>query len=136
MRSQRVASFFLFCSAAFAFTGCAERLVEVSGTVTVDGKAVQDGAITFIPVDGTTSGTAGSPIKDGQYAFKSHVGRMKVAISASKQVGTKPLYGPGSKERPIFEPLLSRKYSDQNDTVLEYDVTPGPNRKDWILKSD
>jgi hypothetical protein len=124
-----------FSVALLILAGCGDGMVEVKGTVNVDGAPVQDGAIAFFPADGKGQ-TSGGPIMNGQYAFKSSVGKMKVTINASRQVGTRKLYDtPDSKEIPIMEPLLGKKFSDREATTLEYEVTPGSNQKDWDIKT-
>src|SRR5437660_1614514 len=47
-------------------SGCGDKRVPVKGTVTLDGKPVAEGSITFQPADGVGPGTGGK-IKDGHY---------------------------------------------------------------------
>lgn len=120
----------------FLFAGCGDGLYEVSGTVNVNGKPVEQGMITFYPADGQGQ-PAGDAIKNGQYKLKAKAGLMKVAITASKQTGTKKLYDtPGSKERPIYSQWLPAKYADPAKTELQYEVKAGPSQKDWSLTVD
>lgn len=118
--------------ALLALVGCGGEPM-VSGTVTVDGKPLPEGSITFIPVDGKAP-TAGSSIKDGQYSVKAPVGPMKVSISAPKVVGKKKLYPtPDSPTMPITVQALPAKYNDK--TELQLDVKPGVNQKNFDLQS-
>ncbi|MBA4190200.1 MAG: hypothetical protein C0467_19620 [Planctomycetaceae bacterium] len=116
-------------------TGCGgggSDLGDLSGAVTYDGKPVEDGAISFIPVDGK-SPTAGGTIKDGKYtATKVPVGATKVSITAVKVIGKKKAYDtPDSPEIPITEPLVPAKYNQT--TELRYDVKGGVQTKDFQL---
>jgi len=116
--------------------GCGgSKVAEVTGTVTIDGKPVEKGAITFTPVNASTGGTGGAEITDGRYrATKVPVGKMKVSISATKVVGQKKVYDtPNSPVRPITAEALPERYNER--TELELDVKPGANSKDWELTS-
>ena len=118
---------------ALLIAGCdASKFAEVSGTVTVDGKPVSAGSITFLPVDGLTP-TAGGQIKDGKYSVKVPVGPMKVTISAPKAIGKKKLYAtPDSPEGTLYAEALPERYNEKTELTL--DVKSGSNDKDWELK--
>lgn len=117
-----------------ALAGCGDGSTgEVNGSVKVDGQPVEEGAITFIPVDGKTT-TAGGSIKSGHYSAKVPVGVMKVEIRKPKITGYKKLYPtPDSQTRPVTEESLPAKYNEK--TQLQLDVKPGANTKDWELQS-
>lgn len=113
-------------------SGCGDGAAEVRGKITYDGKAIEAGAIQFVPVDGK-SRTAGSVITNGEYSARVPIGLMKVSISGSKTVGTKKLYNtPNSPEMPLKVEALPEKYNQ--DTTLEYEVKPGENNKDFVLE--
>jgi hypothetical protein len=117
-----------------ALTGCdsGPPTGEVKGTVKVDGKLVEEGAIGFSPVDGKTA-TAGGMIKDGQYAVKVPVGLMKVSISMPKVVGHKKIYPtPNSPTMPVTVEGLPARYNEK--TELQFEVKAGLNEKDYDLK--
>jgi hypothetical protein len=122
--------------ATFLFiAGCGDNsgLIEVKGTVTLDGTPLEKGAISFTPVDKKTR-TAGANIVAGSYSTQVPVGTMKVSISAPKVVGKKPLYDrPGSRERDVIEELVPAKYNEESDLRLE--VKPGGMEKNWDLRS-
>jgi hypothetical protein len=118
-----------------ALAGCGDNsgLVEVKGTVTLDGAPLEKGAISFTPVDRKTR-TAGANIVAGSYSAQVPVGTMKVAISAGKVVGKKPLYDrPGSRERDVIEEMVPAKYNEETELRLE--VKPGGMEKKWDLIS-
>src|SRR5262245_31539415 len=104
-------------------SGSGPRMGEVTGSVTVDGKPAESGAISFFPLDGK-SPTAGGMIKDGRYTAKVPVGNAKVEIRVPKVVGKKKLYDrPDSPEQPILQEVLPPKYNDQ--TELKFEVQSG-----------
>ena len=75
--------------------GCAEgpQRAEVSGTVKLNGRLVPDGAISFIPVEGTTGPEVGAIIRNGQYQIPRDkgviVGKNRVELRAIQKLGTK-----------------------------------------------
>jgi uncharacterized protein (TIGR03067 family) len=96
---------------------------DVEGTVTLDGKPIALGAISFFPPDGAAP-VAATPIKDGKFALKVPVGKMKVAINVSRPVDNK---------KDKFEELLPAKYN--TNSVLVFEVTAGKNVFDVVLSS-
>jgi hypothetical protein len=126
-----------FLFALVVLIGCGDNnLAVVKGSVKFDGKPIENGSIAFYPVDGK-SATAGVEIKDGQYSVQVPVGLMKVQIGGvRKVVGMKEASeGPGGKARPITAEAIPAIYSDRAKTVLDFDVKPGVNQKDWDLKT-
>ena len=135
MRGLRCAGVFVAVAALVA--GCAGEAAwgDVSGTVTYDGTPVEDGAISFIPIDGKGQGGGGT-IKDGKYtATKVSVANMKVQLSGTKVVGKKKVYDtPDSPVMSLTAEVLPPKYSDRDTTELTFEVVPGPSTKNWELK--
>jgi hypothetical protein len=133
VRSERTVRAGGVLAALLALAGCGGgKTAQVNGTVKVDGKPVESGAIMFVPVDGKTS-TAGGEIKDGRYSVQVPVGAMKVSISAPKVVGKKKVYPtPNSPEMPVTKEALPARYNEQ--TELRLDVKPGTNPKDFDLQ--
>jgi hypothetical protein len=139
MPLHRAICFVAFLAAMLALTSCGDnKTATVKGTVTFDGKPIESGSINFVPVDGTKAGTAGTTIKNGQYSLSVPIGLMRVQIGGVlKVVGRKKAYDtPESKEVPIYEESIPRKYSNQEETELEFEVKPGVNEKKWDLKSE
>jgi len=123
-----------FVAAVALTVGCSGdgQYGEVSGTVTYDGKPIEDGQIKFTSADGKGP-TAGDVIKDGKYAAKKvPVGGMRVSISGSKVTGKKKVYDtPDSPVVSITAELLPEKYNDKSD--LTFEVKSGANAKNWEL---
>ena len=68
-------------------TGCGgPPTYKVTGTVTWQGKEVEDGQITFLPEDGSLH-PATAKIVNGRYEAKVPPGRSRVEISAQRDLG-------------------------------------------------
>ena len=106
---------------------------QVTGRVTVDGANAQSGAISFTPVDGA-SPAAGGKIVEGKFSVDAPIGVSKVAIRVPKIVGEQKLYNtPDSPVMPVKAESLPKKFNDE--TKLTYEVTAGPNQKDFALST-
>jgi hypothetical protein len=119
-----------------AFLGCgpSDGLVDVTGTVKVDGQPLEKGAISFEPVDGKSQ-TAGGTISSGTFKARVPPGKMKVKISAEKVVGKRKAYDtPDSPEVPIVDEALPKRYNAATELVsevkpaakLDFDLTTKP----------
>ena len=106
---------------------------EVAGLVTVNGKPLDSGVITFLPIDSKTA-SAGGEIKEGKYSVRVPVGTMQVGISAAKIIGKKKLNDKAdSPEVPILAELLPARYNAASE--LRFEVVPGKNQGDFDLRS-
>jgi hypothetical protein len=106
---------------------------DVRGTVTLDGKALEDGTIRFTPIDGK-GGTAGGMIKDGQFAFSAPIAKHRVEISATRMTGGRTT--PADRHSDAVEAvvdLIPEKYNTQSELTL--DVKGGLNEPRFDLKS-
>lgn len=126
---------------AFSCHGCGNSVHDphvrqpVSGTVTLDGKPIVSGAITFFPSDNQAV-ASGAAIVDGKYTISKAdglpVGNYKVMISApviAKSNNSNPAEFPGYQEQ------IPQKYNTQ--TTLTCDVKPHPgNAFTFDLKSN
>jgi hypothetical protein len=126
MRSLWVAAAVLMAA------GCGGGAGEVSGTVTFDGKPIEQGSIKFTPEDGKGP-TTGDAIKDGKYSVqKVPLGPAKVSISGVKATGKKKMYDdPKADYVQTAGELLPDKYNSA--TELKYDVQPGRQTKNFDL---
>lgn len=118
-------------------TGCgrSDGLLTISGTVTLDGKPVQDGSVSLMPVDG--KGIAGGgTIINGRYTAESSPGEMAVQIYAHEQV-EKPNPTPEEVERGLHidnKQLLPPAYNQQSK--LRITVSPDNLTHNFELTSD
>lgn len=125
-------------------TGCAAKTeviptAPVKGVVTLDGKPLEDGTITFYPdVDASGSPLKGQMaqgrISQGTYEIPNPpgvtVGKNRIAISATKVTGKETLDGVEIEKR---EQYLPAKFN--SDTTLACDVQAGPNSHDFQITS-
>jgi hypothetical protein len=123
----------VFALAVCALAGCGSgKLSEVSGTITYEGKAIEQGSISFIliPVDGNGP-SGGSSIVDGKYSAKNvPVGMAKVQIRGARVTGQKQML-PDSPPVTTSEEMLPPKYHSASE--LTYDVKSGTQVKDFDL---
>ena len=121
------------------FLGCASGGLEsqVNGTVTLDGKTVGPGTITFALKDASSNPATGAIEKDGSYQLKTartaglHPGTYQVSLTVFETAQGRPgerLYGASKMITP-------EKYSSTATSGLEYEVKPGSNTINIDLSS-
>jgi hypothetical protein len=115
--------------------GCGgQGATTVTGEVTLDGKPIEDGLITFVPVDGKTPNAA-TKIKGGKYSLKATPGAMRVQINSAIVTGKRKAYDtPDSPLVDVLGERIPNRYNEQ--TTLTLDVKPGENVKNWELQGE
>jgi len=115
-------------------TGCgpvAAPLLPVSGTVVLDGVPLEDGQLTFRPVDPHAAPRAAA-IRQGRYEVRLPPGRMIVEAHAAGPSGAAETVDMGRG----FEERVPARYRGP-DSVLRIEVTEaGENRFPLVLDSD
>jgi hypothetical protein len=114
--------------------------VEISGHVTYNGKPVQSGEITFLPMDGTKSPPTAAVITNGEYRTATRgniaVGKYRVEIREfreSKNANTGiPEPAPAMIPR---EQLLPARFNVDSTMELVVGDTHQPITKDYDLKN-
>ena len=94
----------------------------VYGMVTVDGKRVENGSISFLPARGTSGPAAASLIKEGRYAFSEHDGpyggKHRVVIGVDIKNDAQPSTGvttpADAKGAPVDERFLDSQREKQS----------------------
>jgi hypothetical protein len=111
-------SFVILLLLLFSSCGDQLRLVEITGTVTVNGELVDKGVIQFVPVNGVGQ-EGGSAIKDGKFTAKIQIGDKIVRVDGAKVTGTKEVSPtPGTVlQVDIEKPLTSRKKHWDNSAI-------------------
>jgi hypothetical protein len=120
--------------------GCAgdkKKIHVVRGKVTLDGKEVPNGTITFIPESGPAA--SGEIQPDGTYTLTTYKpgdgaaeGKYKVVIVAMQdQAGRLP-----EERNPLPPPIVPNKYSSITTTDLEANVKAGENNFDFPLEKE
>ncbi len=123
--------------ASYCASGCSSSLSEVSGTVTLNGQPLPEGAINFIPVEGTRGAGAGATIRDGKYhvpaASGVTPGKNRVELRAFRSTGKKVKDAgvPGATEIEQRVPAFPPEYNDQSTLVRE--IRQGSNTIDFEI---
>jgi hypothetical protein len=135
---------YLGCSALglLCLPGCADSgppTAEVSGTVRLDSRLIDEGSIQFIPVEGSRGPSTGGVIQDGKYHIPrkmgATVGTNRVELRAFKNARTKiqdPTAPPGvqTEERvQAFPP----EFNDRSTVVRE--IRAGSNTIDFDVET-
>ncbi len=105
--------------------GCSQSTTHgiIEGTISLDGVALAEGVVRFVPVD-ESSQTASASIAEGKFTATVPVGMMRVECSAPKVVGRQKMYNtPDSPEVDVVGELLPPRYNVRSE--LTYDVRPG-----------
>lgn len=134
MRPRALARVVLFCILAAGCASTIKPVAEATGTVTLDGLPVEDGIVSFIALDGKSSG--GAAIAAGRYKLYSESGigpgKYRVEIRWAKATGEKvkePVYG---HSPDIFAEAIPSKYNEES--VLTVELTNGANALDFRLE--
>lgn len=126
----------------FAGFGCADEElvheVQVTGNITIDGKPIPKGSISFLAVDRKTP-AGGGVIKDGKYIAFVPPGEKIVMVQGNKLVGQEREFAdkPDSAMRDVYERITPAGYNAQNVTPLTATIEDEPEQQvDFELKSD
>jgi hypothetical protein len=111
----------------------------IEGTVTLDGKPLETGSITFMPQPGTKSPTAGGSISQGRFSVSPaggvFAGKFRVEITASRKTGRQvesPRSG-GMVDETV--PLIPTQYN--RDSKLTAEITAqGANHFEFALQAN
>lgn len=107
--------------------------VGITGTVSVDGKPLDKGLITFIPVEKGVA--AGGEIVDGLYQIESSgglsPGEYKVEIDSQKPTGKKVPETIGTGMIDEYASVIPEKYNRK--TELKVQIQPSDNKHDFTL---
>lgn len=105
---------------------------EVRGTVTLDGKPLEDGTIRLTPIKGQ-AGTAGGTIKNGQFTTTAAAAKYRVEISSTKIDGGDEAAGRHGGSDYTAIQLIPEKYNA--NSTLTLDVVSGLNEPKFELES-
>lgn len=110
-RRQQLRPIYLLVTMLLCLLGCGEPTVPVSGEVTYDGKIVETGQISFIPVDQVAAPDA-AVIENGRYSLKVSPGEKRVEIRASRPLP------PARQNNPemglLYEDFIPKIYNDES----------------------
>jgi hypothetical protein len=114
---------------ALIVAGCGQRMGEVTGTVTYNGKALPSGQVTFFGADKQVVG--GSSIIEGKYkVLKVPPGTVKITVRTPPPPPpasqTAKQDAPPPEKRPPLESIaIPPKYGNPDQSGLTYEVKPG-----------
>lgn len=115
--------------------GCSDgKGAVVNGTVTLDGKAVPSGSVTFVKSEGGLV-REGATIKDGTFTAQVPPGKYKVEFNGQKVLGKKKQRGfDGTMEEiDLTEEMFPDRYNAR--TELSEVINAGSNSITFDLKS-
>jgi len=92
------------------------KMIAVTGQITLDGKPLDAGSISFLPVDGNGV-PSGAKISGGAYRADVPPGEKRVEIRAPKVVGQRDAYqgDPNSPKVDIIEERIPHRYNAQSE---------------------
>jgi hypothetical protein len=137
LRPALVAMLAAVCLAGGCWNGPSKPPANtVSGTVFLNGKAINYGTVAFY--DGNGQQRKSVILIDGSYSvYKPPLGEVRIVVETGPApVPAAPMGGGGGK--PIkFEKIdIPPHYSDPEETDLRYTVTPGHHQLNINLKDD
>ncbi|MBN2292599.1 MAG: hypothetical protein JXM70_09250 [Pirellulales bacterium] len=116
--------------------GIDPRRAAVHGRVTLDGKPLQEGTISFFPTAGNKGAIAGGQIIDGSYDIPRAKGPMsgknRIEIRAPHKTG-RQVSSPGGGMMDEYVDLVPSRYRDQE--LLKADIQSDSNTLDFKLES-
>jgi hypothetical protein len=122
--------------ALLGLIGCNRDVAKsrITGEVTLDGSAVEEGSISFAPSDGQGP-SAGGLIENGTFSIEVPPGPKKVSITSPEVVGQRKAYetDPNSPMIDIVRERIPAKYNAQ--TELQYTVPSKADEKNFELQS-
>lgn len=133
-------SSFLFAGLLLLSAGCGDNQVRIRGNVTLDGKPIDTGAITFIPNDLSKGQTAGASITLGEFQVVGNnlppPGLYRVEIRGQKKTGKQIPAGsplpPGTMVEETIE-AVPAKYNYKSE--LKQELKTGDNNINFELTS-
>lgn len=120
----------IFLAITLLAAGCSggPRKYPVTGTVTLDGKPLEEGDIYFMPLDPNVGAEAGK-IQAGQFRFEAREGKMRVEIRASREnPGKRSPMGNIRKEEYLparynRESTLEAEVRSSGENAFTFDLT-------------
>src|SRR5262245_26249557 len=139
-KSLQFSTFLTLGAGVCLLAGCGDRFdgrVAVSGNVTLEGAPLNDGTITFEPIDGQGS-TSGAAIENGEYAIDRKVGlkpgKYRVMITAGDgktRADDEEAGGPGGANIVSVD-RIPPEYNERTQQQIEVKAE-GPNKFDFAI---
>jgi hypothetical protein len=129
----------IFCAVVGCGRDVGPQRGTVAGVITIDGEAVDEGSISFIPTGGTVGPITGGVINQGAYKLPrgAIVGTHRVEIHAQRKTGRLvPALPPASPDTMVDEMVSITPPKFNSESTLTATVAPGENNIDFHLKTD
>jgi hypothetical protein len=117
-------------------TGCGPsgpQKITIRGMVTLDGVALPEGQVVFIPSD-PSLGAAGGAIANGVFTVTTYKGPHQVEVHAEKRLPRPVPPGAPPEAGFTFVSIIPKRYNEQ--TTLTFDVHSPNDRPEFALTSD
>ena len=144
--TSRLVNLLSVCCAVFLAAGCSgdgteplKNLVPVSGTITYDGEPLDQGVVSFAPVEPGGQSATGK-IVDGKFTMQTTVsapgvvaGKYKVLVESTETLDSAPSTNPTDLyAKP--KNLIPARYNDVKTSGLEIEVVSGMSPPSWNLE--
>lgn len=123
--------------------GSGVRRVHVSGDVSLDGKPIEEGNITFTPVTGTAGPATGGEIRNGKYDVAAAVsplagGTYRVQIESLVYRGRSVPnpFNPNGPPLKLPDNTVPPKYNAESVLKVTFPADAKEQREDFDLKSN
>jgi hypothetical protein len=143
-RSYAVVCWLTGCCWLAAIIGCHDESARlpVAGGVTLDGRALKEGQISFSPLPGTGGPTAGAPIVDGKYSIEADrgpmAGQFRVEITAMEPAAEKTeVFNVATGKTELteqYKSIIPPRYNVNSELVVE--LPAEDSRRDFTLLSE
>src|SRR5262245_21007657 len=112
---------------------------RVSGAVSYEGVPIQEGAIQFIPIEGTGGPSVGAPVKKGAYDVPADKGPLaagtyRVELRSVRDTGRYPPGRRYPKSMTIREDIFPEEYNSQSKLRVTIDANASTSRLDFHLQ--
>jgi hypothetical protein len=119
MTDRQIAELVVVCSVILVAAGCGgSNRGAIRGKVTADGKPLQEGEISFVPVEPKLGPTAGAVVTNGEYRIDAargpFAGEHQVQINAFRPTGKKRWDGMGDEKAPAGQ----RNYVEEVENFI------------------
>lgn len=126
----------LLVAVAAAATGCADdNKATVSGQVTLDGKPLEKGTVSFVPADGNSPSAVGR-IEQGHYTAEVPPGPKKIEVLGFRVIGREK-HDPNDPSSPMIdvtEQFLPDRYNKATELTCE--IAGSQDDLDFALSSE
>jgi len=119
--------------------GCSDARLPVQGKVTLDGRPLREGMISFMPPQGKAGSSASGAISAGTYSIPAGGGLLpgvyRVEIRWARKTGRKIEAGVPTADGTVEEVVEGIPARYNSDSILQREVSPEATSLDFDLTS-